>query len=127
MLDGVLARVADPEESLMKRVSALAFLFVSSVASAQTTVTPAPTTPPPATDSGGVSWLWILILLAIVGAAIWYFTKKRGATTASGVAGVTPTAAEMTMETKPTGASDATTPTAGPNVYSSKDSKDTKR
>jgi hypothetical protein len=112
----------------MKRVSALPFLLVSSVAYAQTTVTPAPATQPPAESSGGVNWLWILILLAIVAAAIWYFTKKkRGATTASGVAGVTPTAAEMTMETKTTGASDATKPTAGPNAYPSKDSKDLNR
>ncbi len=118
--DSGLASVCDPEESLMKRVSALAFLFMCSVAYAQTAVTPAPATPPPAADGGGVSWLWIVILLAIVAAAIWYFTRKRGATTASGVAGVNQT----THGTRTTG---TTTPPAGPNVYSSKDAKDTKR
>ena len=112
----------------MKRVSALAFLFVSSVAYAQTTGTPAPTTPPPATDSGSsLSWLWILVLLAIIAAAVWYFMKKRGATTASGVAGVTRTATGTTAGPTTTGTTDRTTPPAGANVYSSKDSKDTKR
>jgi hypothetical protein len=41
--------LSDTEENSMKRILALAFLFVSSVANAQTTTTPAPTTPPPAT------------------------------------------------------------------------------
>ena len=116
--------VSHPEESPMKHVFALVFLFVSSVIYAQTTVTPPPTTPPPATDAGGgLSWLWLLVLLAIVGGAIWYFMKKRGATTtASGVAGVNRTGAGMTMGTKTTDTTD-TTPPAGPNVYSSKDPK----
>jgi hypothetical protein len=105
----------------MKRVPALAFLFVSSAAYAQTTGTPAPTTPPLAADSSGVNWLWILIILAIVAAAIWYFTKKRrGATTAAGVSGVNRTTTGTTTTS-------TTTPPAGPNVYSSKDSKDPKR
>ena len=119
--------LSDTEENSMKRILALAFLFVSSVANAQTTTTPAPTTPPPATDAGGgLSWLWILVLLAIAGAAIWYFMKKRrGTTTTSGVAGVDRTAAGT--GTTPTGTTGATTPPAGPNVYSSKDSKDLKR
>ncbi len=113
----------------MKHVFALASVFVSSIANAQTTVTPAPTTPPSATDTGGgLSWLWLLVLLAIVGAAIWYFMKKRGTTTtASGVAGVNRTGAGMTMGAKTTGTTDATTPPAGPNVYSTKDSNNPKR
>src|SRR4028119_684472 len=97
--------VSNPEESPMKRVLALAFLFVSSAAYAQTTVTPAPTTPPPAPDAGGgLSWLWILVLLAIVGAAIWYFMKKRRDTTStSGVAGVNRMAAGTMTGTTTTG------------------------
>ncbi len=110
----------------MKRVLAPVFLLVSPVAFAQTTGTPAPATPPPATDTGGgLSWLWLLVLLAIVAVAIWYFMKKRrGATTASGVAGVDRTAAGTGTTT--TGTSGARTPPAGPNVYSSKDSKNPK-
>ena len=109
----------------MKSILALAFLFVSSVAYAQTTGTPAPATPPPATDDGGgLGWLWLLVLLAIIGAAVWYFIKKkRGATTASGVAGVNRTAAGMTT----TGATSPSNPPAGPNIYPAKDSKDLNR
>ena len=113
------------EENPMKNILALAFLFVSSVAYAQTTGTPAPATPPPATDdSGGLGWLWLLVLLAIIGAAVWYFMKKkRGATTASGVTGVNRTAAGTTT----TGATSPSSPPAGPNVYPAKDSKDLNR
>jgi hypothetical protein len=117
--------LSDPKENPVKRILALAFLFVSSVANAQTTTTPAPTTPPPATDTGGgLSWLWLLVLLAIVGAAFWYFMKKRrDTTTTSGVAGVDRTATGTTT----TGTTGATTPPAGPNVYSTKDAKNPKR
>jgi hypothetical protein len=120
---------AGAEENPMKNIPALTFLFVSSVAHAQTTGTPAPTTPPPATeDGGGLGWLWLLVLLAIVGAAIWYFMKKkRGATTASGVAGVNQTAARTTPGPTTTGTTGPSNPPAGPNVYPSKDSKDPKR
>ena len=117
---------SDPEENPVKGILALAFLFVSSVANAQTTTTPAPTTPPP--DSGsGLNWLWILVVLAIIAAAVWYFMKKRGAATASGVAGVNRTATGTTTGTTTTGTTGATTPPAGPNVYSSNDPKGPKR
>jgi hypothetical protein len=110
----------------MKHISALAFLFVSSVAYAQTTGTPAPTTP--AADSGsGLNWLWILVILAIIAAAVWYFMKKRGATTASGAAGVNRTAAGTTAGPTTTGTTGSTAPPAGPNVYPSKDPNDPKR
>ncbi len=41
------------EGNPMKSIPALAFLFMSSVAYAQTTGTPAPATLPPATNDGG--------------------------------------------------------------------------
>jgi len=99
----------------MTRISVLVFLLVSSVAHAQTTVTPAPATPPPAAESdGGMGWLGLLILLAIVAAAVWYFMKKRGAaTTASGV--------DRTPAGTTTGTTGSPLPPAGPNVYPSKD------
>jgi hypothetical protein len=112
----------------MKSIPAFAFLFVSSVAYAQTTGTPAPATSPPATDdAGGLGWLWLLVLLAIIGAAVWYFMKKRGATTASGVAGVNRTAAGTTTGPTATGTTGSSNPPAGPNVYPAKDSKDLNR
>jgi drug/metabolite transporter (DMT)-like permease len=100
----------------MTRISALAFLLVSSVAHAQTTVTPAPATPPPAAESdGGMGWLGLLILLAIVAAAVWYFMKRRGAaTTASGVD-------RTSVGTTTTGTTGSPLPPTGPNVYPSKD------
>jgi hypothetical protein len=109
----------------MKSIPAFAFLLVSSVAYAQTTGTPAPTTPPPATDDGGwLGWLWLLVLLAIIGAAVWYFMKeKRGTTLASGVAGVNRTAAGTTTS----GLTSPSNPPAGPNVYPAKDSKNLNR
>jgi hypothetical protein len=106
----------------MKRVFTLAFLLVSSVASAQTTA-PA-TAPPAANDGGGMGWLGFLVLLALIGAAIWYFMRKRGsATTASGVAGLDRTATGTTTGTGTTGTTSTgtVTPPSGPNVYSSKD------
>jgi drug/metabolite transporter (DMT)-like permease len=112
--------LVDLKENSMKRVFTLAFLFASSVAYAQTT---APTTAPPAAnDGGGMGWLGFLVLLALIGAAIWYFMKKRGsATTASGVAGVDRPAAGTTTTGTTTGTTGTVTPPSGPNVYSSKD------
>lgn len=55
-------------------------LVVSSV-SAQTT---APSAAPAASASGGPSWLWIILVLAVVGAAVWYFGfRNRSSTTSS--------------------------------------------
>ena len=54
-------------------------LLALSPAVAQNT---APSTAPAATSSGGMGWLWIIVLLALVGAAVWYFMRnKPGATT----------------------------------------------
>jgi bacteriorhodopsin len=59
-------------------------LFVISSAMAQVTQpAPAPgTTAPGGTvgttaATGGTNWLWIIIVLALVAAAIWYFTSRR--------------------------------------------------
>jgi hypothetical protein len=120
--------LAGAEENPMKSIPALAFLFVSSVAYAQTTGTPAPATSPPAAEAGdGLGWLWLLVLLAIIAAVVWYFMKKRGATTASSVAGVNRTAAGTTIGPTATGTTGSSNPPAGPNVYPAKDPKDLNR
>jgi uncharacterized protein YjbJ (UPF0337 family) len=53
------------------------------------TVSPviAQTTAPAANTSGGMGWIWIVLLLAVVGAAVWYFMfrKKSGGTSSMGV------------------------------------------
>jgi uncharacterized protein YjbJ (UPF0337 family) len=30
-----------------------------------------------ATDGGGASWLWIILVLAVIGVAAWYFLSRR--------------------------------------------------
>lgn len=42
----------------------------------------------PADGSGGVSWLWIILLLAVIGAAIWYFRSVRNRSQGTGAVGV---------------------------------------
>jgi len=49
-------------------------LLATVPAIAQTT---APSSGAPATTGGGMGWLWFVILLAIAGAAIWYFAFGR--------------------------------------------------
>ncbi len=31
----------------------------------------------PAADGGGASWLWIILVLAVIGVAAWYFLSRR--------------------------------------------------
>ena len=78
---------------MLKRLQITTFgtLIALNEAFAQATP-PATTTSPaaPATaDDGSVSWLWIIVLLAIVAAAIWYFTKGRSRATTTGTTGTT--------------------------------------
>lgn len=46
----------------------------------------------PATTDGGANWLWIILILALVAAAVWYFlrgwlrTTTTGTSTTSGTA-----------------------------------------
>ena len=49
-------------------------LFATAPAIAQTT---APGSAAPATTGGGMGWLWFVLLLVIVGAAVWYFAFAR--------------------------------------------------
>ena len=44
-------------------------------------------TAPAASSSGGMGWLWIVLLLAVLGAAVWYFMlrKKSSGVSSTGV------------------------------------------
>lgn len=42
----------------------------------------------PAGGSGGISWLWIILLLAVLGVAIWYFRSVRNRSHGIGSVGV---------------------------------------
>ena len=54
-------------------LNVLVGLLLSAPAIAQT----APGSAAPATTGGGMGWLWMVLLLAIVGAAVWYFAFAR--------------------------------------------------
>src|SRR4051794_32901699 len=56
--------------------------LMSSPALAQTA---APTSPAADATGGGLSWLWLIVLLAVIAAAVWYFgyARKRSPTTTS--------------------------------------------
>ena len=49
--------------------------------------TSAPSSGPAASTGGGMGWLWIILLLALVGGAVWYFMfrNKSSATPSTGV------------------------------------------
>src|SRR5215213_786018 len=80
------------------QISTAATFVAVNEALAQTT--PAPATP--AATDGGASWLWLIVVLAIVAAVAWYFLRGRSRTTTTGTTGTS-----------------ATSGTAGdrPNVY----------
>jgi LPXTG-motif cell wall-anchored protein len=54
-------------------------LLLGNHAVAQTTATPPAA--PDATAGSDTNWLWILIVVALLAAAVWYFTRKRGSRT----------------------------------------------
>src|SRR5215204_6046334 len=68
-----------PKGSPMRLISSNvlvgSLLLASAAAIAQTTT--APGSAAPATNTGGMGWLWIVLLLVIVGAAVWYFAFAR--------------------------------------------------
>ena len=59
-------------------------LLASSSAIAQTT---APGSATAATSAGSMSWLWIVLLLAVIGAAVWYFMFKNKSSGTSSTSG----------------------------------------
>ncbi len=56
-------------------------VFLLSAALAQTTTT-APGTPAPAADSG-FNPLWLLIIVALIAVAVWYFMRRRSTSSTS--------------------------------------------
>ena len=63
------------------QISTAASLVALNEALAQ--ATPAAPAAPAATD-GSASWLWLIVVLAIVAAAAWYFLRGRSRTTTTG-------------------------------------------
>jgi uncharacterized protein YjbJ (UPF0337 family) len=61
-------------------------LLIASPALAQAT---APgSAPAGGTSSGGLSWLWIILALIVIGAAVWYFGFARNRSAGTSSAGV---------------------------------------
>src|SRR5215203_4538548 len=50
--------------------------------------TSAPTSSPTSSTGGGFSWLWLIVLLAVIGAAVWYFGYARNRTHTTSSLGV---------------------------------------
>ena len=69
------------------QISTAATFVAVNEALAQTTPAPAA---PGATD-GGASWLWLILVLAIIAAAAWYFLRGRSRTTTTGTTGTSTT------------------------------------
>jgi hypothetical protein len=70
------------------QISTAATFVALNEALAQTT--PAVPAAPGATD-GGASWLWLILVLAIIAAAAWYFLRGRSRTTTTGTTGTSTT------------------------------------
>jgi hypothetical protein len=67
------------------QISTAATLVAVNEALAQTT--PAA----PAAPDGGASWPWLIVLLAIIAAAAWYFLRGRSRTTTTSTTGTSTT------------------------------------
>ena len=69
---------------LHSAVATVGSIVATLPALAQTT---APTPPAAATD-GGMSWIWIVLVLLVIGAAVWYFAFSRRSSTTSASIGI---------------------------------------
>ncbi len=66
----------------MRQLHWTLFATVSLAAQSALAQTTAPAAPG-STTGGGASWLWILVALLVIGAAVWYFMRRRSATSRS--------------------------------------------
>ncbi len=73
-------------------VSTIMTLAAITGALAQATPPAAPgAAAPAATEGGGMTWLWIIIGLAIIAGLVWYFMRGRSRATTSGTSSGAPT------------------------------------
>jgi hypothetical protein len=73
---------------MLNRLYASTIVTLAGVNEALAQATPPATSGSPAapatTDGGGISWLWIIIGLAIIAGLVWYFMRGRSRTTTVG-------------------------------------------
>ena len=93
---------------MLNRLYASTIVTLAGVNEALAQATPPATSGSPAapatTDGGGISWLWIIIGLAIIAGLVWYFMRGRSRATTVGT-----TSTSATPET----------PTSHPKVFDS--------
>jgi bacteriorhodopsin len=73
---------------MLNRLHVFTIMTLAAVNEAFAQATPpatpgSPAAPAPADDGSGVSWLWIILGLAILAALIWYFMRGRSRSTAA--------------------------------------------
>jgi len=89
---------------MLKRLSAPTILMLAAAtdALAQATAPAGSGTPAtPAADGGrGLTWLWVIIALAVIAGIVWYFMRGRSRTTTAGTTG-TSSASSGTASDRP--------------------------
>jgi hypothetical protein len=88
---------------MLNRLYASTIVTLAAVNEALAQATPPATSGSPAapatTDGGGISWLWIIIGLAIIAGLVWYFMRGRSRTTTAGTTGTSATSGTATGRT----------------------------
>jgi hypothetical protein len=89
---------------MLNRLYASTIVTLAGVNEALAQATPPATSGSPAapatTDGGGISWLWIIIGLAIIAGLVWYFMRGRSRTTTAGTTGTSATSGTATSHPK---------------------------
>ncbi|MBA1158992.1 hypothetical protein [Microvirga mediterraneensis] len=88
---------------MLNRLYASMIVTLAGVSAALAQATPPATSgspgAPATTGGGGVSWLWIIIGLAIIAGLVWYFMRGRSRTTTTAATGTSATSGTATGRT----------------------------
>jgi hypothetical protein len=88
---------------MFNRLHAFTIVTLGTVSEALAQATPPATpgsTPAPADDGSGASWLWIIIGLAIIAGLVWYFMRGRSRATTAGTTSTSATPGTPTSHPK---------------------------